>query len=134
MMSLCNMNFDPNTAGREVQCNWDGKKNLNNPGSSFVSVGLTKYARQSPDILDLASSPSFGDTASRRLKNNLILRMLVEQICCKGGFYISSSNTPYYCSRNNVSSAKELQLAAALDLFLSNILQPRPCYPTIKVL
>lgn len=47
MMGLCNINFGPNTAQRDAQYNWDGKKNI---GSSFVSVCLTKYNRQLTDM------------------------------------------------------------------------------------
>lgn len=62
MMGLCKVNFGPYTAQRDVQCNGDSKKTQ--LGSSFASMCLTKYDRQSTDTLDLPSFPNFGDIAT----------------------------------------------------------------------
>lgn len=84
MMSPCNMNFNPNITQRDVQCNWDGKRKK--ILVLHLSACTWPNTPGNPLTCWLMAFPNFGDTASQRLKNILILRRLVEQICYKGGF------------------------------------------------
>lgn len=131
MTGLCNANFGPNTAHRNMQWNWKGKKHQ--LVLHFVSTCLTKFNRQSTDMSDLLSFPYSGDTAAQRLKKDLILRRLMEKMCCDGGFHKLSILYPHYCTTHGASLHKELQLAAALNFSWSSILQPMPsCLPNSK--
>lgn len=131
MTGLCHVNFAPNTAHRDVQCNWEDKKNI----SSFVSMCLTKYNRQSTDMSGLLSFPNSGNTASQRLKKDLILTRLLEKMCCRGGF--SKLSIPYPTIAQHMEHLHIKNHSWLLhwtfpgQVFYSPSL---PVYPTVKML
>lgn len=104
------------------KCNVTGRAEKP-PGSSFVSMCL--ISTTGSPLTGQISCPS-QILVTQRLRNYLILRRSLEKMCCKGGSSKHSILYLHYCTTHGASLHEGLQLAAALNLSWSRILQPTP--------